>query len=190
MTTWSTRYIRLNDCAADLARLEKAGLGDLHHDGAAPFAALIVAAPSLQPDDLAQLSKDFGEALSVQVHSVADVVVFDHFKAGSRTRGLTYAGEAGWVRVVGTPEPWEQPIFFAPARLDELLEELEEDCTDDAILKRETAELQRLWTGGKLEEGNTRPVAQWRALSQAVERHYGLPATSSNASTRLPKSKG
>ena len=51
--------------------------------------------PAFQPDDLASLSNDFGEALSVAVQTVADLVIYDHYVAGKHVRGLTYAGEAG-----------------------------------------------------------------------------------------------
>src|SRR5262249_32390008 len=122
-----------------------------------PFAVVTVASPSLEADDLAELSRDFGEALSLQTQTVADLVVFDHFERGARTRGLTYAGEAGWVRVAGAPESWEKPLFFAQARLEELLLELEDDTSDEALLARETAELRKLWEVGRLVEGGTRP---------------------------------
>jgi hypothetical protein len=188
MPTWSTRYVRLNDRGADPAALRAKAGGEVHTDPGSSFAAITVTQPALQPDDLGELSREFGEALSVQVHSVADLIVYDHFQNGARTRGLTYAGEAGWIRVVGTPESWEAPLFFGDDKLRQLLVELEEDCTDEAILARDTAELQRLFAAAKLEEGNARPAPQWPALSQAIERHYGLPEAATRQSTKLPKS--
>jgi hypothetical protein len=192
MTTWSTRYVRLRDRDADLARLKKeTGLAepnvvaDSHS-----FAAIVVATPSLQPDDLGALSRSFSEAFSIQVHSVADLVIYDHWRDGARARGFTYAGEAGWVRVVGEPEAWEAAFFFAPAKLKELLQELEDDCTDDAVLERETGELQKLFSGAKLVEGSTRPAVAWRPMAQAVARHYGFPdpsPASATSSAKIPR---
>jgi hypothetical protein len=156
------------------------------------FATIPVATPALQPDDLAALSRDFGEAFSIQVHSVADLVIYDHFRDGERARGITFAGEAGWIRVVGAPEAWEAGYFFAPAKLATLLEELADDCSDDAVLERDGAELKRLFAGGKLEEGNPRPVVQWRSLAQAITRHYGLAEPvvgTSTSSMKIPQTK-
>jgi hypothetical protein len=194
MPTWSTRYVKLRAGATDVERLKKTtGLGDslIQVDAGGAYASVPVATPSLQPDDLAQLSRDFGEAFSIQVHSVADLIVYDHFREGERARGLTYAGEAGWIRVFGTPEPWEAPFFFAQSKLDALLAELEEECSDEAVLARDSAELKRLFAGGKLEEGNARPAPQWRPLAQAIAKHYGVaePSPGSVSSMRLPARK-
>lgn len=194
MSTWSTRYVRLRDREGDLARLRQtlgAAASGIQSDPSSTFAAIFVATPSLEPDDLSDLSKTFGEAFSIQVHSMADLVIYDHFADGARRRGLTYAGEAGWVRVVGSPEAWESPFFFANDKLEALLQELEDDITDEAALARDEAELKRLFAGGKLEEGNVRPAVQWRSFAQAVARAHGLPDPSPVAasSARIPSAK-
>src|SRR5579864_6560475 len=122
MSTWAARYVRLRDRANDSARLRSLveGAGILIDDGRAPFAAWLVPTPSFEPEDLAQLSRDFGEALSIAVQHVADLAIYDHFVDGARVRGLTFAGEAGWVRVTGEPEEWEAPALFSDEKLEEL----------------------------------------------------------------------
>jgi hypothetical protein len=177
MSAWAARYVRLKDRAQDSSRLRgriDAG-ATLIDDGSAAFAAWLVPTPLFAPDDLAALSRDFGEALAIKVQTVADFVIYDHFVAGSRVRGLTYAGEAGWVRVVGSAEPWEGPALFSKAKLEELIEELEEDLAPDAIA-RDKPDLERLWKDGKLVEGGVRPPADPMAMTRAIEKHFGLPA--------------
>ncbi len=176
MSTAGARYLRLRDPEAELTRL-RATYGDAAVQSVpeSPFASVLLATPSLQPDDLAELSREFGEALSVQTQTIADLLVYDHFVAGARVRGLTYAGEAGWQRVFGGPEPWEARVFFSHARLEELLIELEDDTSDATTLERDSAELRRLWSGARLEEGNPRPTIELRAVTRAIASHYGLP---------------
>ncbi len=177
MSAWAARYVRLKDRGQDATRLRgriESG-ATLVDDGASPFAVWLVPTPLFQPDDLSALSRDFGEALAIAVQTVADLVIYDHFVAGSRVRGLTYAGEAGWVRVAGDAEPWEAAALFSTAKLEELLEELEEDVTPDA-LARDKAELERLWKAGKLVEGSPRPPADCAGMTRAIEKHFGLPA--------------
>ncbi|HEY3819693.1 MAG TPA: hypothetical protein VGL81_21140 [Polyangiaceae bacterium] len=180
MSTWAARYVRLGagaDRAKDVSRLQDRmdAEAELHDDGKSPFALWIVAAPMFQPDDMGALSKDFGEALSVSVQTVADLVIYDHYVAGERVRGLTYAGEAGWIRVVGQPEAWEAKTLFSALKLAELSEELEEDLEGE-LLAREKAELERLWKAGTLVEGSVRPPADPAALPKALEKHFALPA--------------
>jgi hypothetical protein len=177
MSAWAARYVRLRDRAQDASRLRgriDAG-AKLIDDGSSPFAAWLVPTPLFQADDLSALSRDFGEAVAIAVQTVADLVIYDHFVAGSRVRGLTYAGEAGWVRVVGTAEAWEAPALFSAAKLEELVEELEGDLEPDA-LARDKAELERLWKGGELLEGSLRPPADPAGMTRAIEKHLGLPA--------------
>jgi hypothetical protein len=176
MSTWAARYVRLKDRGQDLPRLKgrvDAG-ASLVDDGSSAFATWLVPAPAFQPDDLSALSKEFGEAISIAVQTIADLVIYDHFVGGARVRGLTYAGEAGWIRVVGSAEPWEGPSLFSAAKLEELLEELGEDVTDDAAAG-DKAELERLWKAGALEEGSARPPADPAVLTRAIEKHFGLP---------------
>jgi hypothetical protein len=123
---------------------------------------------------LIEVSRDFGEAIGIAIQTVADLVVYDHFVAGHRARGLTYAGEAGWVRVVGEPEPWESRALFSDTKLAELLAALEDDLTGDA-LARDKAELERLWKTQRLEEGLPRPPVEPMTLRRAIERHFALP---------------
>jgi hypothetical protein len=177
MSIWAARYVRVTDRGKDLPRLRShidAG-AELVDDGQAAFALWIVPSPKFEPDDLSALSRDFGEAISLAVQSVADLVVYDHFVAGARTRGLTYAGEAGWIRVAGEPEPWEARAFFSATRLAKLSEELENDLEGEA-LAREKGDLEKLWLAGKIVEGAQRPPADPSALARAVEKHFGLPA--------------
>jgi hypothetical protein len=177
MSTWAARYVRLGDRAKDVSRLN--GRVDsgatLLDDGKSPFAMWLVPSPTFEPDDLGALSRDFGEAVGIAVQTIADLVIYDHFVAGNRVRGLTYAGEAGWIRVVGAPEPWENKTLFSPTKLAELTDELDEDL-DGELLAREKADLEKLWLAGKLEEGKQRPPADPTALSRAIEKHFGLPA--------------
>ena len=180
MSTWAARYVRLGagaDRAKDVSRLQDRidPEAELHDDGKSAFALWIVTAPMFQPDDMASLSKDFGEALSVSVQTVADLVIYDHYVAGAPVRGLTYAGEAGWIRVLGQPEPWEAKALFSAVKLAEMSEELEEDLEGE-LLAREKAELERLWELGMLVEGSTRPPADPAVLPREIEKHYGLPA--------------
>jgi hypothetical protein len=177
MSAWAARYVRLGDRRADIARL-RSRIDDgalLVDDGKSPFAVWLVPQPAFQPDDLATLSTDFGEALSVAVQTVADLVIYDHYVAGKRTRSLTYAGEAGWIRVIGEPEAWEAPTLFSAARLDELTRELEENVTDDA-LALDKAQIEELWRVGRLQEGSTLPHADPSALVRAIEKLHKLPA--------------
>jgi hypothetical protein len=178
MSAWAARYVRLKDRGQDAPRLrDRVDRGALLiDDGKSPFAVWLVPTPLFQPDDLSALSRDFGEAIALAVQTVADLVIYDHFVDGSRVRGLTYAGEAGWVRVLGSPEPWEAAALFSQAKLDELLEELEEDVTADAVA-RDKAELERLWKGGKLVEGSPRPPADCAGMTRAIEKHFGLPSS-------------
>lgn len=178
MSTWSARYVRLDDRAHDLERLRGLAARDaaeLHDDGTSPFAVWLVPSPTFEPSDLSALSRDFGEAIGLAVQTIADLVIYDHFVGGARVRGLTYAGEAGWVRVLGEAEPWEAPALFAQTKLVELLEDLEDDLRDDE-LAREKAELARLWKLGTLQVGSARPPAEPAALTRAVEKAFGLPA--------------
>ncbi len=177
MSQWAARYVRLADRAKDVERLRgriDSGAA-LHDDGKSAFAVWLVPSPTFEADDLTALSRDFGEALSIAVQTIADLVIYDHFSAGKRVRGLTYAGEAGWIRVVGEPEPWEGKALFSAAKLAELTDELEEDFEGD-VLAREKADLEKLWLAGKLEEGKPRPPADPAALTRAIEKHFGLPA--------------
>jgi hypothetical protein len=194
MSTWAARYVRLRNKDADAVKL-RAQLGDaathlLTIEPQASFAMIVVVSPSLQPDDLAPLSSDFGEAFSLQGQTVADMIIYDHFKDGARARGFTYAGEAGWTRVVGEPEPWEASHFFAPSRLDDLLEELDADLDDPATLEREQNELRRLWQKARLEEGSTRPLVELNSLTRALTKHYGLPIPPTRPSTTKQKIAG
>jgi hypothetical protein len=164
----------MQDRAADGPRLRaRLDTVEFHDDGTSGFALLVVPSPTLEPDDLSRLSREFGEALAIGVHTVADLVVYDHFLAGERVRGLTYAGEAGWVRVVGEAEAWERSLFSA-LKLAELCSVLEEDFEGEALAS-ERAELETLWRTGKLEEGNVVPPADPGVVSRAIEKHFGLP---------------
>jgi hypothetical protein len=184
MSTWAARYVRLGDRADDAPRLRaRATDAEYRDDGKSAFAALIVTSPTLKPEDLSALSRDFGEALAISVHTVADLVVYDHYVAGLPVRGLTYAGEAGWVRVLGEPEPWETAALFSAAKLAELCEVLEEDFEGD-VLEREKAELEKLWAAGRVEEGKQRPPADPTALSRAIQKHFGLPAIAAAPASR------
>jgi hypothetical protein len=181
MSTWQARYVRVRDRAKDVPLLQAViarahGSVPLVDDGNGPFVAWLTetSSESIEPADLADLSRDFDEALAIGAQTVADLVVYDHFVAGDRVRGLTYAGEAGWVRVLGDPEPWEAPALFSSAKLDELKSELEDELTGDA-LARDTEELDRLWKIGRLEEGSTRPPIAPVALARALEKHFSLP---------------
>jgi hypothetical protein len=180
MSTWAARYVRLGsgpNRAKDVSRLQDRidSEAELHDDGKSEFIVWLVVSPTFQPDDLSALSKDFGEALGISVQTVADLVIYDHYVAGARVRGLTYAGEAGWIRVVGAPEPWENKALFSAVKLAELTEELEGDLEGE-LLAREKAELERLWKLGTLVEGGTRPPADPSALPRAIEKNFSLPA--------------
>jgi hypothetical protein len=176
MSAWAARYVRLKDRGQDVTRLR--GRIDsgatLVDDGASTFATWLVPTPLFQPDDLSALSRDFGEALAIAVQTVADLIIYDHFVAGSRVRGLTYAGEAGWVRVVGSAEPWEAPELFSKAKFEELVAELEGDLDDDT-LAGDKAQLLSLWRDSKLVEGRALPPADPAAMTRAIEKHFGLP---------------
>jgi hypothetical protein len=177
MSAWAARYVRLRDRQADITRL-RSRIDDgalLVDDGKSPFAVWLVPTPAFQPDNLAALSRDFGEALSMSVQTVADLVIYDHYVAGAHKRGLTYAGEAGWIRVIGEPEAWESPTLFSAVKLDELTRELEEDVTDDAI-ELDKAQIEALWKVGRLQEGKTLPHAEPAGLVRAIEKMHKLPS--------------
>jgi hypothetical protein len=190
MSTWAARYVRLGEGAeraGDVTRLLRHidhGV-DLVDDGKSRFAVWLVPSPTFQPDDLSALSTELGEAIAIAVQTVADLVIYDHFVAGAHVRGLTYAGEAGWVRVAGDPEPWESKALFSSTRLAELTDALEEDFEGDE-LEKQKAELERLWTVGKLVEGSPRPPADPSGIARSIEKQFGLPArpTPSPASAR------
>jgi hypothetical protein len=181
MPTWEARYVRVADRSKDIPRLRE--LVSRMHPGAqlvevgeAPFAAWLTGETSeaLEAPDLSEMSREYGEAIGIAAHTVADLVLYDHFVAGDRVRGLTYAGEAGWVRVIGDPESWEARALFSQNKLEELKSQLEEELTGDA-LARDAVELERLWTVGRLEEGSTRPPVEPVALARALEKHFSLP---------------
>lgn len=177
MSAWAARYVRIADRRADIARL-RSRIDDgalLVDDGKSPFAVWLVPSPAFQPDDLAALSRDFGEAMSIAVQTVADLVIYDHYVAGVHARGLTYAGEAGWIRVAGEPEAWEAPTLFSALRLDEATRELEEDVTDDT-LALDKAQIEELWRVGRLQEGSALPHADLPAVVRAIEKLHKLPA--------------
>ena len=164
MSTWAARYVRLG--RARIARGTSPGcwsasiaMRGCTTTASRAFAVWLVPSPTFQPTDLAALSKDFGEAIAIAVQTVADLVIYDHFVAGARVRGLTYAGEAGWIRVAGEPEPWEAQGALLAAKLAELSEELEEDLEDDAACAREGRARAPL-EAGKLVEGSSRPPAR------------------------------
>jgi hypothetical protein len=177
MSTWAARYVRVRDRAADVSRLraiaEKDG-AELRDDGEALFVVWLVRSPLFEPDDLTEVSREFGEAIGLAVQTIADLVIYDHFVDGQRLRGLTYAGEAGWIRVAGEPESWEAPALFSVTKLEELSLDLEEEMRDDE-LAREKAELERMWKIGRLQEGSVRPPTQAAALTRAIERAFKLP---------------
>jgi hypothetical protein len=172
MGAWSIRFIRSRD-QARLAKLLGPKDTLLAADGS-PFTGVRLGQPTFEPQDLATLSSAFGEVVAFAVQTVADLVLYDHWVAGARVRGLTFAGEAGWVRVVGSPEPWEKPFLFSATRFAELLSELEEDCTDEEMLTRDSDELRRLWGEAELEEGNPCPPVQLSGLLRAVTCHFGI----------------
>ncbi len=186
MPTRQAVYVRIANGDGDLARVRErvarvhAGAAidvKIGRDEARLFAGWLVPNPSeaVEPQDLSEPSRDFGEAVAIGVQTVADLVVYDHFVSGTRTRGLTYAGEAGWVRVVGEAEPWEPQVLFSQTKLEELRAALEEDLTGDA-LARDVDELERLWKIGRLEEGATRPPIEPLGFTRALEKHLALPA--------------
>lgn len=177
MSAWSARYVRIGDRAVDVPRVRAsvdAG-ATLIDDGTSPFVAWLVPNVKDEPADLAALSRDHGEAIAVTVQTIADLFVYDRFVAGSRVRGVTYAGEAGWERAVGEPDAWEQAALFAPTKLEELTLELEEDLAGEE-LARERAELAALWKDARLKEGLTRPPVDLAVAVRAIERHFKLPA--------------
>jgi hypothetical protein len=188
MSTWAARYVRLGsgaDRAANASRVQ-AHLdpdSEIEDDGKSAFCAWLPSAPTFQPDDLTALSKEFGEAIAIAVQTVADLIVYDHYVAGTCVRGLSYAGEAGWIRVVGTAEAWENKALFSAVKLAELSDELEEDLEGE-LLAREKAELERLWKAAKLVEGSARPPADPAGLARAIEKHFGLPVRPSPMSMR------
>lgn len=187
MSTWQARYVRLADRARDLERV-RAHVSRVHsgtplvEDAASPFVGWLVPRSAdaespqepQEPQDLSDLSRDFGEAIGLAVHTVADLVIYDHFVAGAPTRGLTYAGEAGWVRVVGEREPWESSALFSQATLEELLSALDDELIGDA-LARDRAELERLWSVRDLVEGAAHPPVAPLHLTSAIEKHFALP---------------
>lgn len=190
MSTWAARYVRIRtgaDRTQDVTRMLQHIDRDaqLVDDGKSSFAVWLVPSPTFQPCDLSALSKDFGEAISIAVQTVADLVIYDHFVAGARVRGLTYAGEAGWIRVAGEPEPWEGKALFSSTRLAELHEALEDDFEGEE-LERQKADLERLWKVGKLVEGSARPDADPAGVARSIEKHFSLPARPGPASTALP----
>jgi hypothetical protein len=182
MSAWSARYVRIRDRQDDVARLQPlvdAGASVRAEEGAA-FAAWSLPSPAFEPADLTSLSRDFGEAIALAVQTVADLVVYDRFVDGRRVRGLTYAGEAGWVRVVGEPDPWEERVLFSEGKLAELSEELEEDFEDEELAQQKR-ELERVWKLGRLQEGSARPPADPAGLTRAIEKHFGLPGLGKDA---------
>jgi hypothetical protein len=195
MSRWEARYVRTGGDGGDLDRV-RADLSR-RHPGTALIEGPVVgsrlcfvgwlvpaakkttklAPQSLELADVQSLmdaSRDFGEAIGIAIQKVADVIVYDHFVAGQRARGLTYAGEAGWVRVAGEPEPWESRALFAETKLAELLATLEDELTGDA-LARDRADLERLWKTQRLEEGLPRPPVDPGSLRRAIEKHFSLP---------------
>jgi hypothetical protein len=200
MSRWEARYVRVANGAGDLDRLRAdlsrrqpgaalveaqaegsrlSFVGWLLPSGAAGAAGKRTKNPAQSLDladaqGLIDASRDFGEAIGIAVHAVADLVVYDHFVAGQLTRGLTYAGEAGWVRVVGEPEPWESRAFFSETKLAELLAALEDDLTGDALV-RDQADLERLWKTQRLEEGLPRPPVAPATFRRANEKNFAHP---------------
>jgi hypothetical protein len=202
MSRWEARYVRVANGAGDLDRLRAdlsrrqpgAALVEAPAEGSRlsfvgwllPSGAAGAGAAGKRPKNPAQsldladaqglidASRDFGEAIGIAVQAVADLVVYDHFVAGQLTRGLTYAGEAGWVRVVGEPEPWESRAFFSETKLAELLAALEDDLKGDALV-RDQADLERLWKTQRLEEGLPRPPVAPAIFRRAIEKHFALP---------------
>lgn len=177
MPAWSAHYVRVKDRGIDVAslRLRVGPDATFFDDGKSPFVGWVAASPSFVPEDLSELARAYGEALAIAVQPIADMLVYDRFVAGAQARGLTYAGEAGWVRVTGEAEPWEAQALFSAAKLEELKLELEEDLEGED-LAREQSELDRLWGLRKLHEGNPRPPADPAAVVKAIERHFKLPA--------------
>jgi hypothetical protein len=177
MPAWSAHYVRVTDREADVARVRSRleAAATFVDDGESAFVGWLLDNPSFEPEDLSQLSLAFDEVLAVTVQPIADMLVYDRFVQGVRARGLTYAGEAGWVRVLGDGEPWEAPALFSAAKLEELKLELEEDLEGDD-LAREQSELDRLWGLRRLQEGNPRPPADPAAVVRAIEKHFKLPA--------------
>ena len=72
-----------------------------------------------EPPNLAETSTRFGEAVSVQLMTSVEALVYDPWTDGLLVRGLSYSADCGWERDVGAPEAWEAPFRAAGGGLME-----------------------------------------------------------------------
>ncbi len=69
-----------------------------------------------EPFDLAEDSREFGEAVGLRLKTRGDEdsVVYEHWKDGKWVRRLTFTPELGWDCVQGESEAWEAKVFTEP----------------------------------------------------------------------------
>lgn len=110
--------------------------------------------------DLMELSSRLKtDVLWLTFQSVVDAFQFHHWRAGQHLRSLVYGlgEERTWERAEGTPEPWEQDVFFDEGELT--LEDLESEGASDA----------------EIQPGRTEPDLDARECARKVAEYFHLP---------------
>lgn len=107
--------------------------------------------------ELAALSREVGEVVAFyEVEEGSLLGVYAVWREGALARELhCYEGE--WTRVAGEPQPWEAPLF-APARLEQALQDARDDDRDEAPVRAAFAP-------GRLVEGARGPAPQRMAVA-------------------------
>ncbi len=102
------------------------------------------------------LSKAFGEAFLIMEDGMTDVFWYEHSRDGVIVRELRYdSPDAGWSRVVGEPEPWEEGLLFSEARLEQALRVARWAPEDERA--RKEARLREMWAERRLDLGSPDP---------------------------------
>lgn len=141
MGTLNAFYVRAKtDASAVLAAIQpKFGRHPISND--TPFWEVCLPDDAFEvpEQDLIELSSQLDtDVIWLAFQSVVEAFKFHHWHAGQHVRSLIYGcySEHTWDRVDGTPEPWEQDIFFAP---DDLQRQLKAGSFDPIVNAREHA---------------------------------------------------
>ena len=124
--------------------------------------------------DLSNDSKQFGEAIAIQVTTYGDDYFFyDHWLNGECVRSLQYDPYSGWLTVQGMAESWEKTAFFKPNQLEQDLHAIETNEYIKEKVKR-IAELKQLIAERQLIESYRYPVITGEGVLFELIEHFKL----------------
>jgi hypothetical protein len=173
MGTWNAFYVGRTDDAA-LATVRRQ-FGGAAIEVAPAFIEVRLADTTWDPpvDKLVGLSRELSaDVIWLSLQSAVDALQYHHWRGGTRLRSLVYGcygpEERTWERVEGTPEPWEEAVFFDPEELGHALEDAEGDETAQE-------ELRSVWRQKALVVGRTLPAVYAKDCAHKIAAQLGLP---------------